>query len=361
MKKMKNNIAYVMLGALLALVGQSCTKDAANDPAPAQGTEYGKQVTPVQEEANDPILFGYKQADADTRATNLIDGTTVTTIPNGEKVGVFGYFQDVEAWNYGMPADFFFNDPMTSDGVAPATTANLTYSPLRFWPNGTGQMLAFYGYYPYNGAGIVIDNTGGMGTFQFTAQGKSSEQIDFMVSDLEKDLTKPSAAAMPTYRVNLKFRHALARILVNVDISKPDGEWESVKSIKITKVKTVGTLDPSYIAQGHPGAAWDNHNNDGEVEIDQLPAVGSLVSTADSKYALLMIPQEVFFDHTEIHLVLHNQHGNDVEFKFGIKDVWEMGKTYIYNLKTISEISLLSDPHFHGNAGQAANGGTITN
>lgn len=384
-----------------ALLGLTACGSEADSVMPGIVEEEPIQVIPNK---NIPIQFGLSEQ-ANTRAdgTYYVEGHQNNVIPAGRKVGVFGYYQGYEVWNGNMGADFFYNEPMTVETpLSGSKTTYLTYSPLRFWPNGNQdgkeEMLSFYAYYPYVEDAAAADTLGleikkepfllgGQGEFLFTCKDNASEQIDFMISTLNKD-QKRSDYLDGDKRVPMTFYHQLSRILININI---DPATETIIDIdnnatvvtkprvydQITEVKVVGvhkraTFIPSRIEERNkwviPGKN-DTIRLIGDVTIDNLPGTNqNLVGSPET--ALLLIPQRCGEDlvSQKIVIKLHKAgkgtEDNDENYKtipFDLTDLWLSGRDYEYNFRIGEADDLQDTTDFRGNAGIPEDGGLITN
>ncbi len=382
-----------------ALLGLTACGSEADSVMPGIVEEEPIQVIPNK---NIPIQFGLSEQ-ANTRAdgTYYVEGHQNNVIPAGRKVGVFGYYQGYEGWDTSpMRADFFYNEPMAVETpLQNSKTTYLTYSPLRFWPNGNQdgkeEMLSFYAYYPYVKDDAAATQLGlklskeeflkGQGEFVFTCKDNASEQIDFMVSTLGKD-QKRSDYLDGDKRVPLTFYHQLSRILININIDPAtetiiDSDNNATVVTKprvydqITEVKVVGvhkraTFIPSKIEER---AKWEIPLNNnpirlvGDVTVDNLPGTNqNLVGSPET--ALLLIPQRCQQETHKIVIKLHKvgqgTEDNDENYKtftVALTDLWLSGRDYEYNFRVSETDELQDTTDFRGNAGIPEDGGLITN
>lgn len=252
MKKFKT--IYILATAIILA---SCSSSAIDE------------ISPVVEADSVPVLFGSQpQLEPLTRASDkFIDGSKVVNIPEGDNVGVFGFYQGTQDWDAWSEktANFFYNQSMTvgpnvaitdSKGVVTGNRAPLDYSPKRYWPNTDGAMCSFFGYYPFvasgtdastgvsstNENGLQFTNKAGsgMGTFTYTVKPDEKDQADFLVSDMEANITKQKIDE----RVVLKFHHMLSQVVVNVRIGK-DVTSYTINQLGFANLKSTGTLTPT--------------------------------------------------------------------------------------------------------------------
>lgn len=209
----------------------------------------------------------------------FVDGTTKTTIPAGEFVGVFGYYQQTSTWNTWQPgkgkADIFYNEKMTSQGAGTdPEKAGLTYVNTRYWPNNAGDKCAFLAYYPYSANGVTTHgvkvNAGStdMASFHFKMESKSSNQVDFMISDFVANMEKP----VLTTSVELNLHHVLCQVKINVEKLY---NIEDVTNIQLTGIQMEGDCTPSMTTEG-TAYTWSNTTK-GDVTVDNFNAPQSII------------------------------------------------------------------------------------
>lgn len=246
-----------------------------------------------------PITFGATEVPRGTRASTAYYSTAETGIPLSQPMGVFGYQYSATAdWAASDTANFMYNRRMVSNGKNAYGHTEFYYSPLSFWPQADTYRLAFFAYYPYASAssdtGIepsVAPGTG-MGTFAFTTKDNSSEQVDFMMSDLRTNLTYVSSSAASRDTVAFTMHHMLSQVVFHVDTaSVPLGYTSfSVKSIIMRHVAKRGTLKPTYTADKVTTFEW---TVDAATDNDSLTVDGiQKNSTEDVPCRLLLLPQD---------------------------------------------------------------------
>ena len=300
----------VLLLVLASLLLTACSQDTVTD-----------KVTP--QPANQTVAFGYyaartattrAQSGAATRAQKetVVDGSTHRTIPEGQSVGIFGFYQGQDSWTpKKFTADFMYNQPLVAgtatevtekgaDGKTDTTVVRcaLNYksdAEKKYWPNTPGDKLAFIAYYPWmevpaDDKLATLDtyiqprftNGGGIGAFRFKVAAKSKDQLDFMVSDAIVDQTKPRI----NDRVHLTFHHALAAVTASVTMAKDlidaGGKIANVR-YEMTGVRAQGTCHPTVDSKGRMTFVWDGLTND---------ATFTTTNTTEAvENALVMIPQ----------------------------------------------------------------------
>ena len=216
--------------ALLALMA-SCS--SSNDDLNGGATQ----------ENNIPVTFSsYLGKTATSRAgaagTITTDGANSTTSLQTEGFGLFATYTDNAEYTAATGPNFMYNTKVS--------TKDWTYSPLRYWPNETSttnadgkgatsegvDRLSFFAYAPYVEAtattGAVTENT--VGITALTANNVTTDpKVTYVVADdpsKSVDLTDIDIAEGKPYlnlikpktnqKVNLLFKHALAKLNLNV-------------------------------------------------------------------------------------------------------------------------------------------------
>lgn len=246
-----------------------------------------------------PIDFGATAETLATRASSAYYSTAETGIPLSQPMGVFGYqYPAKEDWAASDTANFMYNRRMVSNGKNAYGHTEFYYSPLSFWPQADTYRLAFFAYYPFASAssdtGIVptVSPGTGMGTFAFTTKDNSSEQVDFMMSDLKPNLTYVSSTTTASGdTVSFRMHHMLSQVVFHVDTaSVPLGYTSfSVKSIIMRHVAKRGTLKPTYTADKVTTFEWtvDAATDNDSLTVDRIMND----STEDVPCRLLLLPQ----------------------------------------------------------------------
>lgn len=245
---------------LMALVVMSCSKDETS-------------MSISQESA---IEFAtYVGRDAQTRAS-IADLATLQAADVG--FGVFAYYtaQDDYATNATKP-NFMYNQHVTAD-------SKWGYTPLKYWPNNTGEKVSFFAYAPYS-AGAAGNNisdfgpgnsTAGDPMVKFTVNDAVKSQTDLLYADATnlKNLTKQAIGG----KVNFPFKHALSRIGFKVQAMVDKVAADGVTSdaignntkIVITKVELIGKFYDSGVLNLNNGATvapnWGSYLPDALVE-----------------------------------------------------------------------------------------------
>lgn len=325
---------FILLAASAALVLGACSKNV---------------VTSVDDEA---IGFGTYAPTSVTKA----DGSyaSSTALPSGQKFVVYGYNQGSSDFASSLVPSFMNGVEVTTD----STNVDLTsYTPLRYWPKDeANNKLAFYAYYPQSDNVVPTVNAtdAGLGSYAFTVNSDITKQSDFMIAGLETNETYSKKAG--TVKTNpgvvaLTFKHQLTKVRFAV---KTDADYAGtvikVTSIKLSGVKTFGTLTPSY-ASAATTTAWSAVDAASPAVTFTVPDVAVTLTTTLQPAAeaagdvYLMIPQTLG-DDVKVEVVYTVQTDSDAivtntqSFNINtVKDAtdayitsWGMNKSIVYNI-----------------------------
>ena len=215
---------WLWFAALVAVVAGSCIR--LQDPE-------GDGWTPL--EGDRPVYFSSSLATPATKA-NLQTGTSF---------GVFAYYTKTSNWNSvktSTTPNFMYNQEVTYNGSA------YTYTPLKYWPNNTGDKVTFWAYYPYTASPILF-KLGTSNPFDETSKNipdirftVSDGTTDFMVSDLAPNKTKPAVADS----VLLTFNHTLSKIsfyVKKIDAAVPEKYTVKLKTIRFDDIYLAATYN----------------------------------------------------------------------------------------------------------------------
>lgn len=272
---MKDKLLVLTAFAIMLV---ACSKDSEsmNDPAP-----ISKENTSVNKQQ--PVQFGAYVNRAVTRAgaegvltTNGTGDGQVSLEQKG--FGVFAYYTDDDLYSPIYQPNFMYNTKVS--------TANWTYSPVRYWPNEFGSnaasegidRLSFFAYAPWvevtPSTGIVTgDNTYGIvGMSRNAATGNPlvkyyasldpSKQVDFCWG-VDKttgkpilDLTKQGVSE----KVEFAFNHALAALNVQIDAAidqlNPGGTLDANTKIYVRSVTFEGFVTKGSFNLNTDKATW---------------------------------------------------------------------------------------------------------
>lgn len=241
---------FLGLAALVAVTFTGCQKDQVIN----------------QTSENTPIEFGtYVGRGAQTKA-HVIDNKALKE----EGFGVFAYYTGNS--NFDKTNDvpnFMYNQCVSY----PTSGTTWSYSPIKYWPNNTGDKLTFFAYAPWDNEGYsdVDKNNAAITLSANTAKGSPviTYSVDFAEVTNHEDLLWAAPAVdqeKQTVGGNIKFdfKHALSRIGFKVQYmidkentnNKQDGEVDNgtdntsdLDANTTIKIESV-TLSGNFYAKG---------------------------------------------------------------------------------------------------------------
>ena len=218
---MKKVLCCILTLAALAACSKNEVETLDTDLVPLDFDSY--TLRPAQGSGNDNGWIP-------TKAGSSFVDSGQTHLPDGSSFGVFGFFHPQVGDNAGSWNDANPNHPdvMNNQRVDVSETAGVytcTYTPRRFWSKNSKETISFFAYYPYDAGGTgytiksdLTKDSNGMGTLRFRCSEDHTEQVDFMVSDLCMNQTKPGGkltGAADGNKVRFTFHHQLAQVRIN--------------------------------------------------------------------------------------------------------------------------------------------------
>ncbi len=215
-------------------------------------TGCAKTDVAVSEEGDRVISFDTYTQRTSTRASVI---TTDTLKASASGFGVFAYYTAQNNYSSSTKPDFMYDQAV----VYNQGTSKWEYSPVKFWPNKTGDKVSFFAYAPKADShisNISGNNVAGDPTMTFSIDTAIVRQIDFLVADPMTNLTKQQVGG----KVSFNFKHALSRIGLKVqavvDFVNPDADGDddddntssqldTNTTITINEVKLIGDFAKS--------------------------------------------------------------------------------------------------------------------
>ena len=231
-----------------------------------------------------------------------------------------------------------------------ATRSGLLWSPnsTYYWPE-KGQ-LRFFAWAPTDAtldeSPIYPQENVNMTTLKYTASTDLTKQRD-LVAAATGFKSNPSNDATCT-PVDLQFKHLCTAVIIKTGKTMAEG---TIKSVKITNVRTSGTYDMAT-------AAWNLNETTADYTVS--PDLATTGATADGTKlnaedaTFMLLPQTLGAD-SKLEVVFHdNISGNDRPLSASLKGAeWPMGKTVTYRLSITPEYELkfvteptLQDAHY---------------
>ncbi|WP_262288681.1 fimbrillin family protein [Hallella absiana] len=360
---MRKEIYKIGVGILSVMMFAACGSESADNgggvsPDRSVLMRFGALSDTMKILNHRPTNAGTKSRFAETRAATQYYANKKTGIPAGQAMGVFGYqYPYGQDWAVTDTANFMYNRRMVSGGRNAYGHTTFSYSPLAYWPQENTYRLAFFAYYPYEatpttaGSSTTASTTGivptvapgtGMGTFAFTTQDKSSEQVDFMMSDLRTNLTHATnlSGSASSDTVSLPMHHLLSQVAFHVDTSTVPLGYTSfhVKSITMRHVAKRGTMRPTY-SSGATSFAWtlEPATDNDSVTVDNIEDD----ATEAVPCCLLLLPQDNSAISLRVEVTAvpvggeHAIVGNATMLMSGtgVSGNWQRGQAYYYTLR----------------------------
>ena len=259
-----------------------------------------------------PMSFSGYTARSATKANGSF--VTGNALPSGQAFGVYAYNTGTEAEfdptrvapeEQGVVAygKFMSDVKVTYNGGDASSETSYDYNPKRYWPNSKeSNRLAFFAYYPYNGAGITRT---GFADFSFTVQDSPASQVDFMLSDVVANQMygATGSAHNRTDVVDLKFYHMLTQIKFKgiADVTGVPSDVNvsiKIKELKVVNVLNSGTLTPTLnVETEEPLWTLGNTTKDYSITLKNMNLpTDEAAFIAEDNQILLMIPQGLATD-----------------------------------------------------------------
>ncbi|MCC8176643.1 MAG: fimbrillin family protein [Bacteroidales bacterium] len=180
-----------------------------------------------------------------TSRGTVMDITSLQGLAEG--FGVYASYTAGKNWSDSdQSANYMYNQQVGWSGF------EWTYSPLKYWPNQQGEKVSFLAYAPYQSSVITDPTQSGITAFQINngANGVTGMKLAYQVgTDVlgHKDLVFAQAfdQSSSNSTVNLKFRHALAKVGFKVY------GWEKTKdpntTVTINGISLSNTLNAASL------------------------------------------------------------------------------------------------------------------
>lgn len=259
----------------------------------------------------------------------LTRGTPIQTAGGILSMGVFcgvtdGDFVDASS----NPANYMDNVNVSRKDASMA----FSYSPFQYWPAETSKKLSFFAYAPHSSTlptnSLSFTTTGGIPKLTYTVPTDVTKQPDLMVATSRKSLTKTNG------RVDFSMTHVLTAVGFKVA-----GQGEKVKAVKISGVRTTGTL----VMEGSK-VEWSNLNEPQTTEFTAGTKNGTeitdMTDIMNGNGYLMMIPQTLATG-AKLIITLDNDKTKEVSLE-GRK--WAAGETVTYSVTLTPNGTIVIDP-----------------
>ena len=277
-------IALLIMIAIVSL--SSCTNEELTDSA-LNKTESQNEYKPV--------VFGtYIENTVSSRAVNYL----TTSLSAKDGFGVFA-FNTSESDIKTISPNFMYNQKVASTNKGDSWN----YSPIKYWPassSSTENRNSFFAYAPYidsnvNTEGITSitsNNSLGAPKLTFTNSSNVENTIDLLwaVSKKSGKALKDMTSLDSNGEVNFNFRHALARLSLNIQGAFASNSNENIANgnkITIESITISGSFPSNGILDLDNEIAytpqWENTNGETVFNISNKQITESLRDGGDSK------------------------------------------------------------------------------
>lgn len=208
---------YVALIATATMAVTSCSNDELTNA----------------ETANDQTAINFSTYLG--RAPQSRAGVTET----GANMGVYAFLTtskyDSET---SMAPNFMCNQEVKSAAKEDNSGYTWSYTPVKYWPNNTTDMISFFAYAPYNASGITMSSkeVGGTPTATVTLQ-DADNMIDFVAGNAMNKTYSNSTSG----NVNFTLKHEMTRVAFKATTTVEAGTVVTIKKVTLSGAKLYST------------------------------------------------------------------------------------------------------------------------
>lgn len=205
MRKIKSNI-FAILGLLIVSLTPSCSDDL----------EFDKKT--MENEVRVKANIGNDDWNQVARSLKDVDGVGILSFSEGDNIVVDSWYLPNGISELSTIPDFMMDQVMTYNG------SNWDYTPIKYWPNNSGDRLAFFAYhFPPGLKSYTIsenDPITGYPIVKFTASNYAHDLLAIPITIAEK----PNLGG-----VQLNFKHIMAYVKVKARVATRDGSGNNHK------------------------------------------------------------------------------------------------------------------------------------
>ena len=221
---------------------------------------------------------------------------TSNSLPTNSSFGVFAYYTGQSGWEAvktTITPNFMYNQKVDYNGTT------YTYSPLKYWPNTSGDQITFLAYYPHDDSEIsFVESTDGTTKYSNASQGlpkatftvtKTTDQTDFMYSEVLTDKTSTDG------KISFTFKHALAQVNIQAKMKEVlnDNTTVQIKSVSLKNILSSNTFTFGTNIWGTAETATSYNTSVSDatpIEITKTDGVNAKnITSGESTF--LMVPQ----------------------------------------------------------------------
>ena len=188
-----------------------------------------------------PVPVGFiPTIEAQTRGTDY-------NKDNLPSLGVLAYFTQGSGFNAASSTPNFMYNQIVTRG-----SGSWEYTPTKYWPANSNDKLTFFAYAPHNATGLTLPGSTDAGYPSFTYQVQATEaaQADLLLAKPVPDKTASDGT------VNFSFKHALTRVVLNVEAGS-GFTGVSINSLSI-QTKKSGTVAFRSVTSPTDWMQWSN-------------------------------------------------------------------------------------------------------
>jgi hypothetical protein len=269
--------------------------------------------------------------------------TVKSTFVNGDILELYAYKTTGGGYDGSFSANYMDNVQIAKG------EGGWTYSPLYPWPHSDKEFLSFVAFYPYSDKSSALtypyvlqrDKAGyQVAPMSCTILNANSKDRNGTVMNGETDIDAPVVSGA----VQLKFRHLLSRIKVNVKLDKSYlGVTAKINSLSLSKIYTSGTyqvaknlLSGSWNATTLGNSAWETGKSETLTILNKdLALTASNTLLCDT----LMIPQAVSSSVITLSYSQYYSSGEEKKFTktINLSENWLPNTSYNYTIKLALE------------------------
>lgn len=294
------------------------------------------------------------------QGSRAVNATDKTTFAEGDIIGLYA------CQTTGDYTDAFTANFMNNVQVTKGTDGSWSYSPLKAWPTDDNEHLSFIAYYPYSADATALKYT-------YTVDDDITKQTDLLwctikdahvndrngtaINGTSSDEFTPVNGAIP-----LKFRHLLAKIVVNIKLAQAyPGTTAKLKSLTLNDVCKTGDF---ILSNDLSTGSWSISSYGNTIYWTSYTLHAStnealmLNNNSQKLGQLFLIPQDVYYnnsgnekrDNTCFEVTYtHTLTGGgerEITKSISLPNSWEMDKVYNYTISLsldVNDITINAD------------------
>ena len=187
--------------------------------------DRNQRMEVIPQDAGKPIGFSAYTGTSATKGL-AVENDALTAV-GSEGIGVFAFYQpaanggevNFNSRKFAAP-DFMYNQQVNCK----TTASKFEYSPLKYWPNNTGDQVSFFAYAPYKAdttwedLGFSTDVNATKMTASFPVYNEKAAMQDYLFATpaLNRSKQHVSTTATDADLITFNFKHIMSRIAINI-------------------------------------------------------------------------------------------------------------------------------------------------